>query len=152
MKNTYRVGYFDYRDDRQSVMNLHPSGQGRWQLITYRNTGSLPGVRSDEFKNFEDTARYVKQWEPREPLVSLGCKPITLGNFNSHEDRYSSFLIWLRDRGLFGALTLNRHCPFWADERGWTEKRASAAVTKRKIKALGVHMELAETRFPLRER
>ena len=127
-QNRYPIGIDEYRDDRKFVMNLQPCGEGRWQLITYRNTGALPSVRSDEFDNFLDAEAYVKKWEPRVPLLSRDSEPLNLDHIAADESKHEEFVTWLHKRHLFSVLTLRRHCPFWHDRRGWTEKRMAVSV------------------------
>ena len=151
MKTRYHVDMHEYRDDRKFVMNLHPCGGGRWQLITYQNTGLLPSVRSDDFDDFDEAERYVKKWEPTVPLISLGERAMNLDHLETVEARYITFAKWLDERGLFGTLKLYRHCPYWHDVRGWTEKRAAVKVSTKTRLVDGVEVEIVETNFPLRE-
>ena len=100
-------------------------------MITYRNTGGLPGVRSDEFENFLAAEAYVKKWEPTVPLLSRGSEPLKkLDHLVTDESKYEEFVTWLHTRQLFSTLTLRRHCPFWHDARGWTEKRMAVSVDR----------------------
>lgn len=146
-----KADYHQYRDDRKFVMNLHPSGKGRWELITYRNTGSLPSVRTDDFQSFEVAKSYVKRVEPQTPLISNSEAPLDLIHLPTEEERYQFFLRWLLNKRLFSTLKLHLHCPYWHDERGWTEKRAAVRVKPSKFHVDGVGIELTETSFPLRE-
>ena len=150
-RERYRVGNDEYRDDRKFVMNLHPCGHGRWALITYRNTGSLPGVRDDEFKSFEEAVAYVKKWEPRVPLISLGEVPMDLDHLQTIEERYQFFLSWLSEKDLFGTLKLYRHCPFWHDERGWTEKKTAVSIKSETLTIDGVQINETVTKPTLSE-
>ena len=151
MQQKNRAGEHEYRDDRMFVMNLHPCGGGRWQLITYRNTGLLPGVRSDDFDSFEEAERYVKKWESTVPLQSLSGRPMDLDHMETDDERYNFYLNWLEERGLFGAMKLYRHCPYWHDPRGWTEKRAAVRVKTESSTFEGMEVEVTETSFPFRE-
>ena len=151
MQRENRVGKHEYRDDRMFVMNLHPCGRGRWQLITYRNTGLLPSVRTDEFSSFKEAERYVKKWESTVPLQSLSGRPMNLDHLETDDERYNFYLNWLKERGLFGTVKLYRHCPYWHDSRGWTEKRAAVRVKTENRTFEGMEVEVTETSFPLRE-
>ena len=143
------VGQHDYRDDRLFVMNLYPCGGGRWELITYRNTGLLPSVRADKFASFEEAERYVKEVEVTVPLHSLSGRPMELDHLETDDQRYEFFQAWLQERGLFGTMQLHQHCPYWRDPRGWTEKRAAARVKRTSRISEGVEFEITETSFPL---
>ena len=124
-KGKYRVGYDELRDDRLFVMNLYPVGAHKWQLVTYRNTGSLPSIRDDTFDSLNDATAYLKHFEPLTPLDSLGRNPLQLGHLDSDEDKYLAYKSWLDDMDLFSVLEQRLHCPFWHAPRGWTERNLS---------------------------
>lgn len=149
-KGRYRVGFYEYRDDRKFVMNLEPAGQGRWNLVTYRNTGGFPPVRDDAFDNFELATAYVKKIEPKTPLLSLDGRSLSLGELDK-EEKYTAYVGWLNEHALFSTLELKRHVPFWIDERGWTDKKAVVSVRKKKIIVDGVALEETTRSYPLRE-
>ena len=155
-KGKYPIGYYEYRDDRRYVINLHPMRGGRWALLTYRNTGSLPQVREDEFDSYEEAVDYVKRWEPAVPLESLNGGQPVLSDYGSFDEddvsaKHEAFTRWLEDRGLFSTLKRYRHVPYFLDMRGWTEKRATTAVSRRKIVVDGVKLYETETKFPITE-
>ncbi len=150
-QNRYPIDIDEYRDDRRFVMNLQPCGGGKWQLITYRNTGGLPGVRSDEFENFLAAEAYVKKWEPTVPLLSRGSEPLKLDHLATDESKHEEFVTWLHKRQLFSTLTLRRHCPFWHDSRGWTEKRMAVSVDREVTEIDGIEIEVTTTKPRLSE-
>ena len=151
MRPNSGVGPYEYRDDRLFVMNLHPCGGGRWELITYRNTGLLPSVRTDEFASFQEAERYVKKVEATVPLQSLSGKPMNLDHLETSDLRYEFFLTWLQERGLFGTMQRYQHCPYWHDPRGWREKKAAVRVKKTRRTSVGMEFDITETSFPVRE-
>lgn len=139
MKGKYRINRAEYRDDRKYVMNLHSRGDRKWELITYLNTGGLPPVRNDTFVRKSDAITYVKVWEPSVPLISRKGQP---WNFASKKMKGSAevhreYEAWLENKNLFGTLSLRQHCPYWHDERGWTEKQTISTVKKVSIKLDG---------------
>ena len=153
MKRQHPVGHDEYRDDRKFVMNLEPCGGGEWLLTTYRNTGSLPPVRQDKFESKDTAFAYVKKWEVTVPILSLREKPLDLNpdGSKSGEEVHAEYEVWLGKRGLFGALSLKRHVPYFWDSRGWTEKRRVASYETRTEKIDGLEVEVSETRNRLRE-
>ena len=58
-----------YRDDRIFVMSIAPAkdadGKKCWNLVTYRNSMSLPPVRNDFFTKEIELMEYIKKWSIR---------------------------------------------------------------------------------------
>ena len=152
MSFKYPVGHDEYRDDRKFVMNLEPCGGDEWLLTTYRNTGSLPPVRQDKFESKEAAFKYVKKWEVTVPILSLREKPLDLNpdGSKSGEDVHAEYEVWLGKRGLFSALSLKRHVPYFSDSRGWTEKRRIARYETRTEKIDELEVEVSESGDSLR--
>lgn len=45
-----------------------------WCVVTYRNTNRYPLYSADSFYKKDDAINYIKQVEPKTPLISLGGK------------------------------------------------------------------------------
>ncbi len=74
-----------YRDDRMYVINLTRGSvskagktETQYLLITYRNTLSLPAVRTDPFETEEEAINYLKEVEFTVPLVSNNGEPLEI--------------------------------------------------------------------------
>ena len=150
-KGKYRVGWDELRGDRIFVMNLQPEGADKWQLVTYRNTGLLPPVRNGHFNRFDEAIIYVERVEPLTPLDSLGHRPLNLDRVDTDSKKYVYYNECLSLRGLVSVLELKRHCPFWHNEQGWKEIRASLTTTYRDELFEGETVQIIEATFPLNE-
>jgi hypothetical protein len=107
-----------------------------WILSTYRNTTSLPAVRTDDFFSLEDARAYILKTEPTTPLISRKRNPLEipenideiLGHIPEAERPWEFYNRWLKDHNLFGAISAGfptkneHHCPYRLDERGYTSK------------------------------
>lgn len=120
----------EYRDDRMYVMRISSSfkksrdgvisaaiSHGRLQdlkgtvlLITYRNTHSLPAVRTDEFETIDDALSYITLVEPTCPRVSLGGKAL------SPTPSWDFHLDWLHSEGLQSATEGEYPLPQWVKD------------------------------------
>jgi hypothetical protein len=66
-------------------------------LVTYRNTRSLPAIRTDTFPTLSEALDYVRKVEPTCPRVSLqGREPQPTLTWEEH-------LAWLHQNGLVSA-------------------------------------------------
>ncbi len=81
--------------------------EGAVLLITYRNTHSLPAVRTDEFETMDDVLSYITRIEPTCPRVSLGGKAV------SPTPSWESHLEWLHSEGLKSAAEGDCPAPHW---------------------------------------
>ena len=104
-----------YLDDRMYVCNLgigtvSQTGkkETRYVLITYRNTPTLPPIRTDDFGSIEEAIDYLKEVEFTVPLVSNNGKPMQPPK---GVDRWEHWMDWLSERGLFSAITGYQHVP-----------------------------------------
>ena len=104
-----------YLDDRMYVCNLGigtVSQAGKKEtrnvLTTYRNTPTLPPIRTDDFGSIEEAIDYLKEVEFTVPLVSNNGKPMQPPK---GVDRWEHWMDWLSERGLFSAITGYRHIP-----------------------------------------
>ena len=106
-----------YRDDRMYVINLSRGTvseggkkETRYLLLTYRNTASLPAVRTDHFSSEEKALDYLKQVEPEVPLVSNYGQPLDIPE---DVDRWEYWNAWLKEQGLPSATTGYQTVPDW---------------------------------------
>ncbi len=126
-----------YRDDRIFVMSIAPAkdsdGKACWNLVTYRNSMSLPPVRNDFFTTEIELMEYIKKWEPTTPLISNDEKPLEIPNNINCDDIdaiWRHYNEWLIERNLFSAVTGISHVPYYVDKRGFTEKPYHVIVEK----------------------
>ena len=117
----------EYRDDRMYVMRISsnfdksdgrvvsapirgdvPSEiDGPVLLITYRNTYSLPAVRTDEFATIREALSYIQRVEPTCPRISLRGKPaLPTPTWEAH-------LKWLHSEGLKSVAEGDCPVPHW---------------------------------------
>ena len=99
----------------------------------------------------EETRGLIKKWEPTVPLLSRGSEPLKLDHLATDESKHEEFVTWLHTRQLFSTLTLRRHCPFWHDARGWTEKRMAVSVDREVTEIDGIEIEVTTTKPRLSE-
>jgi hypothetical protein len=120
----------EYRDDRMYVMrissnfdksdgrvisaqirgNVPGEIDGPVLLITYRNTYSLPAVRTDEFATISEALSYIQRVEPTCPRISLGGKPaLPTPTWEAH-------LEWLHSEGLKSVAEGDRPVPHWVKD------------------------------------
>ena len=117
----------EYRDDRMYVMRISSNFEksdgrlisapiredapeeidGPVLLITYRNTYSLPAVRTDEFATISEALSYVRRVEPTCPRISLG------GKANLPTPTWEAHLEWLHSEGLKSAAEGDCPLPLW---------------------------------------
>jgi hypothetical protein len=118
-----------YRDDRMYVMRLTseytvsddglitasmrrgqtPAEDKPILLITYRNTQSLPAVRTDEFSSLREALDYLIAIEPQCPRLSLNGKgPNPALTWEEH-------LTWLHSKGLKSAAEGDDVIPDWVE-------------------------------------
>lgn len=117
----------EYRDDRMYVMRISSNfdkSDGRLisapiredapeeidgpvLLITYRNTYSLPAVRTDEFATISEALSYIQRVEPTCPRISLG------GKANLPTPTWEAHLEWLHSEGLKSAAEGDCPLPLW---------------------------------------
>ena len=82
----------------------------RYLLLTYRNTASLPAVRTDHFSSEEEAIDQLKEVEPDVSLVSNYRQPFDL---SEDVDRWEYWNAWLTERGLPSATTGYQTVPDW---------------------------------------
>ncbi len=120
----------EYRDDRMYVMRISSNfeksnGQvistrmcpdmlgdidGAVLLITYRNTHSLPAIRTDEFATIGEALSYIQRVEPTCPRISLGGKAaLPTPTWEAH-------LEWLHSEGLKSAAEGDCPVPHWVKD------------------------------------
>lgn len=117
----------EYRDDRMYVMRISSNFEksdgrlisapiredapeeidGPVLLITYRNTYSLPAVRTDEFATISEALSYIRRVEPTYPRISLG------GKANLPTPTWEAHLEWLHSGGLKSAAEGDCPLPLW---------------------------------------
>ncbi len=117
----------EYRDDRMYVMRISSNFEksnsqvistpirpdipgdidGPVLLITYRNTHSLPAVRTDEFATIGEALSYIQRVEPTCPRISLG------GKASLPTPTWEAHLEWLRSEGLKSAAEGDCPVPHW---------------------------------------
>lgn len=135
-----------YRDDRMYVMRLTSdfevdddglvtASMRRDQqlaedkpvlLITYRNTHSLPAVRTDQFPTLREALEYVKAIEPTCPRLSFG------GRAPDPAIGWEEHLQWLHANGLSSAAEGGEPIPEWVDdERNPKEQFLSRKASNR---------------------
>ena len=100
-----------YRDDRLFVINLTygklkndltRKTVSKWTLITYRNTKQLTYTRSDFFENKGAAIKYLKDVEPKCPLISNDEKPLVIPN---GQNAWLYWNRWLKENNLFSAIS-----------------------------------------------
>ena len=111
-----------YRDDRMYVINLTRGSvskagktETQYLLITYRNTLSLPAVRTDPFETEEEAINYLKEVEFTVPLVSNNGEPLEIPE---DVDQWEYWSAWLEERGLRSATTGYQNLPDHIREMG----------------------------------
>lgn len=129
MRNAMPIAH-EYRDDRMYVMRISSNFkksndgvisaaisqdrlrdlEGAVLLITYRNTHSLPAVRTDEFETMDDALSYIKRIEPTCPRVSLGGKAVL------PTPSWESHLEWLHSEGLQSVTEADCPLPQWVKD------------------------------------
>ena len=117
----------EYRDDRMYVMRISSNFEksdgrlisapiredapeeidGPVLLITYRNTHSLPAVRTDEFATISEALSYIQRVEPTCPRISLG------GKATVPTPTWEAHLEWLHSEGLKSAAEGDCPLPLW---------------------------------------
>ena len=104
-----------YLDDRMYVCNLgggtvSQAGkkETRYVLMTYRNTVTLPPIRTDNFETKEEAIDYLKEVEFHVPLVSNNGRPLQLPE---GVDPWQHWMDWLSKRGLFSTITGYHYIP-----------------------------------------
>ena len=114
-----------YRDDRLFVINLTygklkndltRKTVSRWTLITYRNTKQLTYTKSDFFENKGAAKEYLRDVEPKCPLISNDEKPLVIPN---GQNTWLYWNRWLKENNLFSAMSEKQNVPFWQDPRGY---------------------------------
>ena len=114
-----------YRDDRLFVINLTfgklkndvtRKTVSKWTLVTYKNTEQLNYTRSDFFENKAVAIEYLKDVEPKCPLISNYEKPLVIPN---GQNAWLYWNRWLKENNLFSAISEKQNVPFWQDSRGY---------------------------------
>lgn len=70
-------GTVETKDDRTVATTIYHEqipADYVWCVVTYRNTSRYPLYRVDSFYKKDDAVNYIKQVEPKTPLISLGGK------------------------------------------------------------------------------
>ena len=115
----------DYRDDRMYVMNIATAKKDNkncWNLATYRNILSLSATRNDFFDTKKEVLDYIREVEPRVPLISNNGQPLEIPNHINEEDIdgiWNHFSEWLKERDLFSAVKEISHVPYYMDKKGY---------------------------------
>ena len=124
--NGKHVAIFEDMQRTDAWRTLKPSPRALYVEIKRRFYGSNNG---QILLSYRDAAiKYLKEVEPSVPLIMpFGEAPLEIPE---GEDRWDYWLWWLKTRGLFSAITELQHMPFWAEPRGFNNRKGYMNLTE----------------------